>query len=116
MPHCVVEHSASIDGELILPLVFSGALKSALFEVDGSDIKVRARSYSSYLTGPKKFDFIHVTLKILSGRTLEQKQILTKAVLERLQQLELRDCSISVEAVDIERASYSKILSQTLGE
>ena len=47
MPHCVVEHSASIDGELILPLVFSGALKSALFEVDGSDIKVRARSYSS---------------------------------------------------------------------
>ncbi len=111
MPHCIVEHSASLHSELIVPLVFAGAKKSALFEIDGSDIKVRAIVYHSYLTGLKKADFIHVTLKILSGRTVEQKQMLSKSVLDELQQLELQMCSLTVEVMDIERASYSKSVS-----
>ncbi|MEN3159738.1 5-carboxymethyl-2-hydroxymuconate Delta-isomerase [Alkalimonas sp. NCh-2] len=111
MPHCIVEHSASLDSELILPLVFSGALKSELFETDGSDIKVRAITYYSYVTGPEKADFVHVVVKILSGRTLEQKQLLSKSVLAQLQKLELQTCSLTVEVVDIERASYAKLVS-----
>lgn len=108
MPHCIVEYSASLDSELILPLVFSGALKSELFEVDGSDIKVRAIYCQSYLTGSEKLDFVHVVLKILSGRTLEQKQILSKSVLTQLQKLELQACSLTVEVVDMDRTSYAK--------
>lgn len=111
MPHCIVEHSASLNSELILPLVFSGAMESELFEIDGSDIKVRSIIYHSYLTGPEKTDFIHVTLKILSGRTVEQKQVLSKSVLSQLQKLELKSCSLTVEVMDIERASYSKLVS-----
>lgn len=111
MPHCIVEHSASLNSELILPLVFSGAMESELFEIDGSDIKVRAIIYHSYLTGPEKTDFIHVTLKILLGRTVEQKQVLSKSVLSQLQKLELKSCSLTVEVMDIERASYSKLVS-----
>ena len=111
MPHCIVEHSASLNSELIVPLVFSGAMKSELFEIDGSDIKVRAIVYHSYLTGLEKSDFIHVTLKILSGRTVEQKQMLSKSVLDELQRLELQKCSLTVEVMDIERASYSKLAS-----
>ncbi|UYV20423.1 5-carboxymethyl-2-hydroxymuconate Delta-isomerase [Halomonas qaidamensis] len=110
MPHCIVEHSASLDGELILPLVFSGAMKSALFETDGSDIKVRSIAYQNYLTGQEKSDFIHVILKILSGRTSDQKHMLSTAVLTQLQELELHDCSLTVEVIDIERASYSKLV------
>ena len=111
MPHCIVEHSASLDSEIILPLVFSGALKSELFEADGSDIKVRAIAYHSYLTGPKKSDFVHITLKMLSGRTPEQKQMLSKSVLAQLQKLELQNCSLTIEVMDIDRASYSKHVS-----
>ena len=111
MPHCIVEHSASLNSELILPLVFSGAIESGLFEIDGSDIKVRAIVYHSYLTGPEKSDFIHVTLRILSGRTVEQKKMLSNSVLSQLQKLELRVCSLTVEVLDIERASYSKLAS-----
>ena len=110
MPHCIVEHSASLDSELILPLVFSGAMKSELFEIDGSDIKVRAITYHSYLTGPEKADFIHVVLKILSGRTAEQKKMLSTLVLAQLQTLKLHTCSLTVEVMDIERASYSKLV------
>jgi len=111
VPHCIVEHSASLNSELILPLVFSGAMKSELFEIDGSDIKVRAIAYHNYLTGSAKSDFIHVTLKILSGRTVEQKQMLSKSVLVQFQKLELQICSLTVEVMDIERASYSKLVS-----
>ena len=111
MPHCIVEHSASLNSELIVPLVFSGAMKSELFEVDGSDIKVRAIVYHSYLTGLEKLDFIHVTLKILSGRTVEQKQMLSRSVLDEVQKLGLQMCSLTVEVMDIERVSYSKLVS-----
>jgi 5-carboxymethyl-2-hydroxymuconate isomerase len=111
VPHCIVEHSATLDSELILPLVFSGAMKSGLFEDDGSDIKVRALAYRSYLTGPEKSDFVHVALKILSGRTPEQKQVLSKSVLAQLQRLETHKCSLTVEVVDMDRDSYSKLLS-----
>lgn len=108
MPHCIVEHSASLDGETILPLVFSGALESGLFEADGSDIKTRAVSYHSHTTGRSRSDFVHVALKILSGRTPEQKQMLSRSVLAQLQTLKLINCSLTIEVVDIDRASYSK--------
>ena len=111
MPHCIVEHSSSLDGEILVPLVFSGALKSELFEADGMDIKVRAIAYQSYLTGLRKSDFVHVVLKILSGRTPEQKKMLSESVLSALQKLELQNCSLTVEVMDIDRSSYSKSVS-----
>ncbi|MDP3188974.1 5-carboxymethyl-2-hydroxymuconate Delta-isomerase [Limnobacter sp.] len=111
MPHCIVEHSASLNGDLILPQVFSGAMKSQLFEADGSDIKVRAVAYQSYFTGQVKSDFVHVVLKILSGRTPEQKKELSNLVLVNLQKLEFQGCSLTVEVVDIDRASYSKLIA-----
>ncbi|GEK51148.1 5-carboxymethyl-2-hydroxymuconate isomerase [Vreelandella venusta] len=92
MPHCIVEHSASLDGELILPLVFAGAMTSALFEADGSGIKVRSVAYQSYITGKARSDFVHVVLKILAGRTPAQKEMLSRSVLAQLQTLELPRC------------------------
>ena len=41
MPHCIIEHSSNITGDKLVSLVYKGALKSELFEADGSDIKVR---------------------------------------------------------------------------
>lgn len=110
MPHCVIEHSANIDGNTLVPLVHSGALESNLFEAAGSDIKVRALSYSNYQTGSVNINFVHVTLKILSGRTIEQKSMLSQLVLEQLTTLSMINCSISVEVADIDRASYAKVI------
>jgi 5-carboxymethyl-2-hydroxymuconate isomerase len=110
MPHCVVEHSISLDSDLLVQKVFQGALRTGLFEADGSDIKVRALGYTNYMTGPKKSDFIHVALKILSGRTSEQKLSLSNAVIEELVALELNAVSITVEVVDMDRDSYRKVI------
>lgn len=109
MPHCIVEHSSTIDENALITLVFRGALESKLFEADGSDIKVRALSYSNYQTGNENIDFVHVTLKILSGRNAEQKSLLSQTVLEQLKTLDLIHCSITIEVVDIDRDSYSKV-------
>ncbi|WP_428025573.1 5-carboxymethyl-2-hydroxymuconate Delta-isomerase [Arcobacter sp.] len=110
MPHCIVEHSINLDSDLFVEKVFMGALSTGLFEPDGRDIKVRALGYSSYMTGPKRSDFIHVSLKILSGRTPKQKLSLSDAVIEELVALAYNDVSITVEVVDMDRDSYRKVI------
>ena len=110
MPHCIIEHSTEIEGSTLIPLVHGGALESELFDPEGSDIKVRAIPYLNYQTGSVDINFIHVTLKVLSGRNLKQKSKLSHLVLEKLKTLSMSKCSISVEVVDIERDSYAKVV------
>jgi len=108
MPHCIIEHASEINGKTLMSLVFEGALSSQLFESDGSDIKVRTLPFIDFITGNSEFDFIHVTLKILSGRSTEQKLMLSDLVLEKLKSHDIKGCAISVEVVDIERRTYTK--------
>ena len=107
MPHCIVEYSSCIDAKL-LKAIYDGAVKSTLFAVDGSDIKVRVIPYEDYTTGNLKLDFVHVQLRILSGRNSEQKSMLSESVLSEIKLLDMSDCSVSVEVVDMDRESYSK--------
>lgn len=108
MPHCIIEHSPAISASQVNQLVYQGALASQLFEPDGSDIKVRSLAYEHYQTGVNKEDFVHVTLRILSGRSATDKLDLSKAVMSKLNNLSLEKGSITVEIVDIDRDSYSK--------
>jgi 5-carboxymethyl-2-hydroxymuconate isomerase len=110
MPHCVIECSDRLDSDVLTSKVYLGALASDLFAPDGSDIKVRALAYSSYVVGGAKTDFVHVTVRVLSGRTMLQKVTLSKAIQAKLNELGLVSCSITVEIVDIERTSYLKWL------
>lgn len=111
MPHCVVEYSDRLDAKPILAAVFDGASQSALFEPGGTDIKVRAQPYQQHISGAEHRDFIHVQLRILSGRNLAQKQHLSQCVLEQLLKLDLTSCSHTVEVIDIDRTSYAKKVS-----
>ena len=106
MPHCLIEHSETIDGEFLMPLVFEGASESGLFEVN--TIQVRTLSFNHYTIENKKTDFIHVVLKILTGRTPEQKNHLSGLVMNKLKANFITRCTITVEVVDIDRSSYSK--------
>ena len=110
MPHCIVEHSANLNGQALVNIVHQGALTSGLFQAQGSDIKVRAIAYSDFKTGSVDIGFVHVTMRILSGRNDEQKTMLTQQVLTQLQTLVKMDCSLSVEVVDINRETYSKVV------
>lgn len=112
MPHCILEYAKPLEAQLnptkLLQAVYEGAYSSGLFE--GPDIKTRAIAYEDYLTGTDKKAFIHVTVKILNGRTDEQKQKLSSTVIKRLTALKLSDTSLTVEIVDMESYSYAKHL------
>jgi len=120
MPHAIIEYSQSlaesakhkISPESLMASVFDGAKHSKLF--DAADIKVRTIAFEHHLSGeiPETNDrpFIHVTMKILSGRTLEQRTHLSECVMAALEQLKLESLSLTVEILDIEKASYIKRL------
>jgi len=57
-------------------------------------------------------DFIHVTLKILSGRTSEQKSHLANTVLDTLVALNYSALSITIAIEDMDRDSYRKIVKE----
>ena len=110
MPHCIIEHSSTIDAEQLNNKVFLGALNSELFEADGRDIKVRSIAYENYQTGTEKEDFIHVTVRILSGRSDTDKAMLSETVMTQLLSLSLSSASITVEVVDMDRHGYAKVV------
>jgi len=110
LPHCIVEYSGSLKSVDINQKVFQGALASNLFGPDGSDIKVRSIAYENYQTGSTKGNFIHVTLRILSGRNDQDKLRLSRKVMSKLESLQLADASLTVEVADIDRNSYSKLI------
>ncbi|PSJ40338.1 5-carboxymethyl-2-hydroxymuconate isomerase [Zobellella endophytica] len=112
MPHCIIEYSATLERQLspagLVAAVHGGAEDSGLF--GAADIKTRAVGYEHHQAGSHKRDFIHVTLKILSGRSQEQRAALSASVLDALQSLGLSDISLTVDVVEMERESYAKWL------
>ena len=71
---------------------------------------MRTIPYQNYQTGTTKEDFIHVTLRILSGRSDDNKATLSNTVMTQLESLSLVDASITIEVVDMDRNSYSKVV------
>lgn len=114
MPHCIIEYSRpllrQVNPEQVINVVQQGALESTLFEA--SHIKVRAMVYDDHFMGYPVDDFVHVTLKILLGRTQLQKNELSSLVLNKLEELELSSVSLTVEVVDMDRDSYAKSIIQ----
>lgn len=116
MPHCIIEYSQELTQEVevksLISATFQGAVKSGLFAT--KDIKIRAIAYNDFYmesTSEVQKRFIHVCCKILSGRTLEQRQNLSQLILNQLKIPTIDNISISVEIVDMERESYNKHVS-----
>tara|TARA_R110000744_G_scaffold206105_1_gene324706 strand:- start:194 stop:544 length:351 start_codon:yes stop_codon:yes gene_type:complete len=113
MPHCIIEYSAKITETLpveqLMHAVYKGANQSELFTA--ANIKVRAFAYDDfYLPGAEQV-FIHVNLKILSGRDLSQRKNLSDSVSNQLERLGIEDAVITVEITKIEKESYVKKVS-----
>ena len=110
MPHCIIEYSQDLEAEVepfaLLSSVYNGALEAGLFSEN--DIKVRALAFNHFTTGNLRQNFVHVTVKILSGRNLEQRKKLTQLILAKLNELFSNAISLTVEITEIEKESYAK--------
>ena len=112
MPHCIIEYSNEIE-KFVKPIqlinaVYQGALKSDLFEDE--DIKTRSIAYETYQSGSIKKAFVHVTVKILSGRNVEQKKELSNLILSHLKAIDFPQILLTVEVVEMEKESYSRLV------
>ena len=111
MPHIVIEHSAVAQISDVISSVqkslFDAAFSTGLFTKDA--IKVRSIGYENYYLPEGQTFFIHVNNKILSGRTVEQKQMLSKAIAEALSAYALVNTTISIEVSDLHSESYIKL-------
>ncbi|MBT3337793.1 MAG: 5-carboxymethyl-2-hydroxymuconate Delta-isomerase [Anaerolineae bacterium] len=112
MPHCIIEHSKGVKSLSspinLIEAVHQGAFKSGLFRE--ADIKARAISFEHYQVGNTELGFIHVTVRILSGRNEEQRTKLSNSVLAELEKLNLSSTSLTVEICEIDKESYAKMI------
>lgn len=120
MPHLIVEHSSTISSEQIRSfqktILSLSCLSDGEYAVD--QFKCRSISFDKFLVGDLDESnslFIHITLKALSGRSIEIKKNLSDKILQcakdffkELNFTNLR-CDISVDMVDMDRVCYSKI-------
>lgn len=88
MPHLIVEHSADISSKSIIFLQkeiqnIMASITEGSFDPD--QCKARAFSFDEYLVGKPDCEtssFLHITIKILAGRTLEARQKLARKTLD----------------------------------
>lgn len=87
MPHIVIEHSSNISKNSISDLQIEiQNIMASIHEgnFDADQCKVRSHVFDEYLVGKldqETSSFIHITIKILSGRTLEAKKKLAEKVI-----------------------------------
>ncbi|GMG87445.1 5-carboxymethyl-2-hydroxymuconate Delta-isomerase [Biformimicrobium ophioploci] len=110
MPHLVIEYSADIEEEVALPALISAGHKamvdSGLF--NSNAIKSRAIPVQHYIAGEHDASFIHAEVRILDGRTSDQKRALSEQVFNALCRQAETVPAVSVEVRDMERDCYSK--------
>ncbi|MDG1858498.1 MAG: 5-carboxymethyl-2-hydroxymuconate Delta-isomerase [Emcibacteraceae bacterium] len=113
MPHCIIEFTRdlenAIDMNRLVDVAFESIEKTDLF--NRSAIKCRAIPLDYFKSGLERDDYIHITVKILPGRTTEQKQLLTQSVIDEVSKIVGRIQSLSVEVVDLHGESYNKIIN-----
>ena len=120
MPHITLEYSANLinfDSKKALAKINQATIDTGLFSE--TNIKSRAIERSVFQIGveQKNRAFIHVTTKILEGQPSEQREKLSSQILAALESAIVTtfdgEIQMSVETVDIHKASYvKKIISQ----
>lgn len=126
MPHLIIEHSSNISKEAVISLqkdiqkIMSQS--EGGFTIDGC--KARAFFFDEYLVGSldqNESSFIHITLKILAGRSLEIRKSLSNKIMDYLRKFvsdlsldrfvddsNVRRFDISVDIVEMDRETYGK--------
>ena len=118
MPHIVVEYTPNL-GELPFDAMLAAVTRNlaASPEVgDEADLKARVLRADHYRVGTEDSGrgFIHVQLRVLAGRTPEAKHDLSQRVAQGMREHMPEfpaglTAYLSVEVVDMDRASYTKV-------
>lgn len=110
MPHIIVEYAEQLLDEQqvadMLQSIHRAVADSGLFEV--GHIKTRAYPFKVYSNAGTHEPYIHVQARIKSGRDVENKKRLSEEILSGFRPLGIAASVITVEIIDMDRASYGK--------
>jgi|WetSurMetagenome_2_1015567.scaffolds.fasta_scaffold870760_2 5-carboxymethyl-2-hydroxymuconate isomerase len=123
MPHLTLEYSTNLVEPLDPKAIFA-PLHAALVEfqpIKLADIKSRVIPCESYYIGAGSPEsvLIHLTVKILTGRSIEERRKMSQRMLGLLEEffagaLPKQPCDITVDICEMERESYGKVVSPML--
>lgn len=111
MPHIIIEYAKPIadqyDLNALCKQLFEASLETGVFKIP-QDVKVRAIPATHWFQQVENDLFIHVTVRLLSGRTTEQKAQITNAILQKADEI-LKDVgTISVDIKELDPATYAR--------
>lgn len=108
MPHFIIDCSENIilqrTPDEIMQAVYDTAEATGLFAKD--DIKVRINPYKHYKLGKTKKDFLHIFGSIMEGRSIEQKENLSKKITEKLHGMFPDISFLSINIWEFEKSTY----------
>jgi 5-carboxymethyl-2-hydroxymuconate isomerase len=116
MPHVIIEYSENVPALAnpaeLTQIAHSTMMESGLF--NAADVKSRATAAEHYLVGEKGTDgsFVHVTVYLLEGRNLLQKQRLSEALRDALQLPLQKVSQLSVDIRELQKDVYRKYVSE----
>lgn len=113
MPHVTLEFSAGIekthDVQAICDQLFSVLAEHPEFDAD--TLKIRAIPVAYYRIGSNPQSFVHATLLLMRGRDEATRTALNAIILDILAEALPEVGSITVQEVEMNRASYAKRLA-----
>ncbi len=112
MPHIIVEYedklAKSVDISAILQAIHHAIADSGLFKAN--QIKTRAYPFHDHTNAGSHNPYIHIQARIKSGRDADNKKQFAQIILAGLKQLSIPASVITVEVIDMDRASYGKFV------
>lgn len=121
MPHVIIEHSANFPKSSIQEIQTEIQKIMALItegNFDPDHCKARSHSFDEYLVGlpnQETASFIHISIKVLGGRSPEVRKKLSAKVAEFTQKtftelnLQTKRCEITVDVIEMDRETYQKL-------
>jgi 5-carboxymethyl-2-hydroxymuconate isomerase len=120
MPHLIIEHSSNIKSKSVTKLEkhIQNIMNDFEGNFDADQCKCRSFACDEYLVGridQAEASFIHITLKVLRGRSAEIRKNLSQKIIEFTEKffidlnLPTKRCDISVDIVEMDRDTYQKI-------
>lgn len=112
MPHAILEYSSNLSADMasghLTDLVHEVMIQSGLFQTDS--IKTRSCVVSDFRVGAKGRDgsFVYLSIALLDGRTLEQRQTLSDNLLKAIGPALAHVDQFTVEIREMDKETYRK--------
>jgi 5-carboxymethyl-2-hydroxymuconate isomerase len=109
MPHILLEYSApnlTPHADALLRAAYDAVVASGLFQYES--IKARHIAYDAFILPQGAQSFAHIAVKILDGRTLEQRSAVSDAVFAAVQATGIAIATLSIALHEMDGTTYRK--------